>query len=96
MEVNIAMSKPAEGILQLAYMTYDKQKTKLLSGLIKGRDLPSVLIFASAKIKVKSIAKELAAEGFQVADIQSNSKGNKQTGKSTLRFRNRQLQMLVH
>ncbi|MHC1774420.1 MAG: DEAD/DEAH box helicase [Lentimicrobium sp.] len=93
-EVNIAMSKPAEGILQLAYMTFDKQKTKLLSGLVKGRDLPSVLIFASTKIKVKAIAKELAAEGFQVADIQSDLEQSDRE-KVLLRFRNRQLQMLV-
>jgi superfamily II DNA/RNA helicase len=93
-EVNIAMSKPAGGILQVAYNVYDKQKTKLLAGLIRGRDLPSVLIFASTKIKVKAIAKELASEGFQVADIQSDLEQTDRE-KVLLRFRNRQLQMLV-
>ncbi|NTW24818.1 MAG: DEAD/DEAH box helicase [Lentimicrobium sp.] len=93
-EVNIAMSKPAEGILQIAYLAYDKQKTKLLAGLIKGRDLPSVLIFASTKIKVKAIAKELKAEGFEVADIHSDLEQSEREN-VLLRFRNRQLQMLV-
>ncbi len=93
-EVNIAMSKPAEGILQLAYLAYDKQKTKLLAGLIKGRDLPSLLIFASTKVKVKAIAKELIAEGFEVADIHSDLEQSERE-KVLHRFRNRQLQMLV-
>lgn len=93
-EVNIALSKPAEGILQVAYMAYDSQKTKLLAGLVKGRDLPSIIVFASRKSKVKSIARELKEEGFQVADISSDLE---QTERETvlLKFKNRQLQMLV-
>jgi len=93
-EVNISLSKPAEGILQLAYMVYDNQKTKLLAGLIRGRDLPSVLIFASRKSKVKSIARELKAEGFQVADISSDLEQSDRE-RVLLSFKNRQLQMLV-
>jgi superfamily II DNA/RNA helicase len=93
-EVNISLSKPAEGILQVAYMAYDKQKTKLLAGLIKGRDLPSILVFASTKSKVKSITRELAAEGLQVADIHSDLEQSDRE-RVLLSFRNRQLQMLV-
>lgn len=93
-EVNISLSKPAEGILQVAYLVYDNQKTKLLAGLIRGRDLPSVLIFASRKSKVKSIARELKAEGFQVADISSDLEQSDRE-RVLLSFKNRQLQMLV-
>ncbi|HAH58655.1 MAG TPA: ATP-dependent RNA helicase, partial [Bacteroidales bacterium] len=71
-EVNISLSKPASGILQVAYNTYDKQKTPLLISLIADRDLPSILIFASTKIKVKAIYRELAAAGLNVADIHSD------------------------
>lgn len=93
-EVNIAVSKPAEGILQVAYLVYDNQKTKLLSSLIKNRDLPSILIFTSKKVKAKSIAKDLAKEGFQVADIHSDL-DQREREKVLLGFRNRQIQMLV-
>lgn len=93
-EVNISLSKPAAGILQMAYLAYDKQKTRLLAGLIKGRDLPSVLVFASTKSKVKSITRELAAEGLQVADIHSDLEQSDRE-RVLLRFRNRQLQMLI-
>ncbi|MFH1118749.1 MAG: DEAD/DEAH box helicase [Bacteroidota bacterium] len=93
-EVNISLSKPATGILQVAYLAYDKQKTRLLAGLIKGRNLPSILVFASTKSKVKSITRELASEGLQVADIHSDLEQSDRE-KVLLSFRNRQLQMLV-
>ncbi|KAF0195683.1 MAG: DEAD box-related helicase [Bacteroidetes bacterium] len=93
-EVNISLSKPAAGILQMAYLAYDKQKTRLLASLIKGRDLPSVLVFASTKSKVKSITRELAAEGLQVADIHSDLEQSDRE-RVLLSFRNRQLQMLI-
>jgi len=93
-EVNIAISKPAAGILQAAYLVYDKQKTALLSHLVKGRDLPSILVFASRKINVKSIARELKSAGFNVADIHSDLE-QPEREKVLLKFRNRQLQILV-
>lgn len=93
-EVNIAISKPAQGILQVAYLVYDKQKTPLLASLIRGRDLPSILVFSSTKSKVKSIAKELKAEGFEVSDIHSDLEQSERE-KVLLKFRNRQLQILV-
>ena len=93
-EINIGLSKPAANILQAAYLTYDNQKLKTLIQLIKGKDLPSILIFASTKSKVKSIARELLSSGFQVADIHSDLEQNERE-KVLLRFRNRALQMLV-
>ena len=93
-EVNISVSKPAAGILQVAYLTYDNQKQAVLSQLIKGRDLPSILIFASTKSKVKSIARELQTAGFQVSDIHSDLEQSERE-KVLLRFRNRTLQILV-
>lgn len=93
-EINIAVSKPATGILQAAYLTYDSQKLQVLTQLIRGRDLPSVLIFASTKSKVKSITRELLSSGFQVADIHSDLEQSERE-KVLLRFRTRSLQMLV-
>lgn len=93
-EINISLSKPAEGILQIAYLTYDTQKTPLLESLIKGHDLSSVLVFASTKIKVKKIAHDLKKQGFQVADIQSDLEQTERE-KVLLAFRNKQLQILV-
>ena len=93
-EINIGLSKPATGILQAAYLTHDTQKLKTLIQLVKGKDLPSILIFASTKSKVKSITRELLSSGFQVAEIHSDLEQNERE-KVLLRFRNRALQMLV-
>jgi superfamily II DNA/RNA helicase len=93
-EVNISVSKPPSSILQAAYLTYDNQKLQTLIQLIQGKDLPSILIFASTKSKVKSIARELISAKFQVADIHSDLEQSDRE-KVLLRFRNRALQMLV-
>lgn len=58
-EVNIAISKPAAGIVQQAYLVHDSQKEKLLMQLLKNDDYQSVIIFASTKEKVKRLEKDL-------------------------------------
>jgi len=65
-EISIALSKPAEGILQGAYFTNNAQKTPLLLSLLSPdkfgegqKKLHSVLIFASTKVEVKSLEREL-------------------------------------
>jgi ATP-dependent RNA helicase RhlE len=93
-EINIALARPAEGILQIAYLTYDSQKTPLIESLIRGRDLSTILIFASTKIKVKNIARELLKLGYQVAEIHSDLEQNERENVLT-QFSNRQLQILV-
>ena len=55
-EVTIEISKPAEGVLQAAYLVYDTQKTPLITSLVKDKpDLKSILIFTSTKLKVNEI-----------------------------------------
>lgn len=59
-EVSIEISKPAEGVLQAAYLAYDTQKTAIISSLIENKpDLKSVLIFSSTKLKVNDIVRDL-------------------------------------
>jgi ATP-dependent RNA helicase RhlE len=52
-ELNIAISKPAEKILQVAYAVYETQKLPLVTHLLKGRDLKSVIVFCSTKLSAK-------------------------------------------
>ncbi|MCU4177214.1 DEAD/DEAH box helicase [Carboxylicivirga sp. N1Y90] len=93
-EVNIAMSKPAEGILQAAYMVYDTQKVALLNDLLKDKDLPSIIVFASTKIKAKEIARSLRSNGFNAKDIHSDLEQAER--EDVLReFRNRKVQIIV-
>lgn len=72
-EFNIALSKPAEGVLQAAYMVHDKQKTALLNSLIKDNpEYNSILIFSSTKKKVGDIVASLKRSHEQVQGISSD------------------------
>lgn len=63
-EISIAISKPAEGILQLAYLVKDSQKVKLVQLLLEKGNFSSVIIFASTKENVKKLDSELQAIGI--------------------------------
>lgn len=63
-EINIAISKPAEGILQQAYLVYDSQKVALATHLLKNKQYNSIIIFASTKEKVKELNRTLNREGI--------------------------------
>src|SRR4051812_18484085 len=58
-EVNIAISKPAAGVVQQAYLVHDGQKEDLLKSLLQNDDYQSVIIFSSTKEKVKKLEKDL-------------------------------------
>ncbi len=58
-QVNIAISKPAAGIVQQAYSVYDNQKEALLKHLLKNDDYQSVIIFSATKENVKKLEKEI-------------------------------------
>ncbi|MEO5643616.1 MAG: DEAD/DEAH box helicase [Bacteroidia bacterium] len=92
--VNIAMSKPAAGIKQLAYSVYDMQKVPLLMEILKNKDFISVIVFSSTKVNVKNMEKELKRLGLSVAAIHSDLEQNER--EEVLRnFRNRNLKILV-
>jgi len=72
-EINIGLSKPATGVLQAAYLTYDAQKIKLVKSLIDNKpDLKSILIFSSTKIKVQEITRALRNKDYVVEAISSD------------------------
>ncbi len=72
-EINIAMSKPAEGVLQAVYLTHDDQKIPLINSLIAGKeDYQSILIFSATKKSVAEIAKSLKGKKFTVERISSD------------------------
>lgn len=72
-EINISMSKPAEGVLQAAYLCYDKQKIDLINHLIADKpDYNSILIFCSTKKKVTELAHSLKKNKLSVEPISSD------------------------
>lgn len=58
-EISIAISKPAEGVIQAAYLVKDNEKTRLLKTLLKGKEDQKMIIFAGSKMSVDIIARSL-------------------------------------
>jgi superfamily II DNA/RNA helicase len=70
--INIAISKPAAGIVQQAYVVYDNQKEKLLKEILKNEDFSSVIIFSSTKEKVKELAQTFTNLKYSVKGFSSD------------------------
>ncbi|MFL5728210.1 MAG: DEAD/DEAH box helicase, partial [Cytophagaceae bacterium] len=71
-EINIAISKPAEGILQQAYVVYDSQKIGILKEILKNEAFSSIIIFASTKDNVKNLNRELNKNGYPTKAFHSD------------------------
>ena len=92
--INIAISKPAEGILQGAYIVYDNQKMELLKSLLHRKDSESILIFSSTKEKVKEMERELRKAGVKASAIHSDLEQDRRN--EVMRdFKSRNLNVLV-
>jgi len=93
-QINIALSKPAEGVDQGAYMVSDSQKMGLLKDILKGKALESVLIFSSTKEKVKEMERELRKAGVNVAAIHSDLEQNRRN-EVIREYKSRKINVLV-
>ena len=72
-EISIAISKPAENIMQAAYEVSDEGKIPLAVELLSGKkNLSRILIFAGTKKKVRELAKGLQQKGLKVGAISSD------------------------
>lgn len=94
-EISIAMSKPAEGVLQAASLTYDAQKTPLINSLISNKpEVKAILVFTSTKKKVSEIVRGLKSKDYKVEGISSDLEQNERE-EVLLRFRSKQTRVLV-
>lgn len=71
-EVNIAISKPPEKIVQKAFVVYDPQKLPLLQDVLKNVPYKSALVFCSSKQNVKMLTREMQRAKYNVAEIHSD------------------------
>lgn len=93
--ISIAISKPAEGVLQGAYILYDNQKVPLISALLNGKtSYPSVLIFCSTRRMVKEITQTLNKNKF-AAKMISSDLDQKEREDALKSFRAKKTQILV-
>jgi superfamily II DNA/RNA helicase len=93
-EINIAVSKPPEQIVQKAFVVFENQKAPLIKYLLKLKDYTRVIIFCSKKQNVKLLAAELKRARFKVEEIHSDLQQD-QREKVMQDFRNKNLTILV-
>ena len=94
-EVTLSISKPAEGVNQSVYLTFDNQKGPLLKHLLTARpEYTSIIIFTSAKSKVNEIVQSLRKSGFKSTGVSSNL--NQEEREEVLRgFRSKRIRIIV-
>ena len=94
-EISIAISKPAEGVLQAAYLTFNEQKIPLLRSLInKNEEYNSILIFSSTKKKVFEIVRAMGGDKNNVKGISSDLE-QKEREEVLRNFKNKRTRVLV-
>jgi superfamily II DNA/RNA helicase len=71
-EINIAISKPPEKIIQKAYVVHEPQKMPLISYLLKQTPYKNAVVFCSRKQTVKELTRNLKRSGFTVEEIHSD------------------------
>ena len=72
LEINIAISRPPEKIIQQACIVYEAQKLPVLKDILKHTSYKSALIFCSRKQSVKQLAMTLLRAKLNVAEIHSD------------------------
>ena len=71
-EIKIAVSRPTEKIDQSAYICPERIKTALLCHIFTNVSSKRVIVFASSKLKVKELARELRRKHIQVGEMHSD------------------------
>ena len=71
-EIKLAVSRPADKIIQAAYVCYENQKLCIIRSLFTDEVPERVIIFASSKIKVKEVTKALKMMKLNVGEMHSD------------------------
>lgn len=93
-EINIAISKPPEQILQEAFIVFDAQKIPLVKYVLQQKQFDSVLIFCSSKLNVKQLTEALKKANFSADQIHSDLDQDKRE-QVLIDFKNKKLKILV-
>lgn len=94
-EIIIGLSKPAEGVKQEAFLTYETQKIPLIKKIINNNpEAKSILIFTSTKKRVNDIVRGIRGNGYKVEGISSDLEQTRR--EEVLRgFRSKQTRVLI-
>ena len=92
--VSIALSKPAEGVTQRAYVVYEEQKLQLVTELLKDRKGQRIVVFCSSKASVSSLYSKLHRKNLSVGQMSSDVEQD-QREDTMLAFRNSKIDISV-
>jgi superfamily II DNA/RNA helicase len=93
-EVNIAISKPAEKIKQGAYIVFEQQKIPVVKYILSQKPYSSVLIFCSSKQSVKQLTSDLKRAKLPAEQIHSDLE-QAEREQVLLDFKSKKLKILV-
>lgn len=93
-EINIAISKPNEAIVQSAYICYETQKMQIVTELFGKNPDKKTIIFSSSKQKVKDLAYALKRKKLNVAAMHSDLEQDQREA-VMLDFKNGKIDILV-
>ena len=93
-EVQLAVSKPAEKIKQSVTICYEQQKLPLIQRVFGTGECPKTVVFSSSKLKVKEVAKALIRKGYSVGEMHSDL-DQAQRDEVMLQYKNGHIRILV-
>ncbi len=93
-EVKLAVSRPADNIMQQAYVCHENQKLGIIRHLFKAGELKRVIIFACSKLKVKDINKALLHMKINCGEMHSDL-DQSQRDEMMYKFKSGQVDVLV-
>jgi ATP-dependent RNA helicase RhlE len=93
-EISISVSKPAERVIQGAFVIYEHQKIPLVKYLLSAKRVKSALVFCSTKKSAKELSLELKRNSLLVEDIHSDLEQSDRQ-KILLKFKNREIKALI-
>ncbi len=93
-EVKLAVSKPADGIRQSAYICYEAQKLRIVEHIFTQQEPKRVIVFVGSKLKVKDVAIALKRKGYNAEAMHSDLL-QEQRDDVMYRFKVGQLDILV-
>jgi superfamily II DNA/RNA helicase len=93
--ISLSISKPAAGVKQHVYFTFDEQKIPVIDHILKQKkEYESIIIFTSTKSDVSHIVKALRRKNYNASGISSNLDQNER--EEVLRkYRARRVRILV-
>lgn len=71
-EIKLAVSRPADRIRQRVAFCGEDRKMALLRKVLSGPEASRVIVFASSKLKVKQLARELRGAGRKIGEMHSD------------------------